>query len=136
MIRWTMLKAGMVGISVLILGDVLYFLVLIEVRSYELLRLGLFSFPSIAAFATAYFAPRWKIFMGTSMAAYGAALAIVSSAIYESLGFYIDHIGGLFATFIIILGYHVAFCVVGSLAGYYFANQRKARSKSNGSASQ
>ena len=123
MIRWSMLKAGMIGISVLILGHVLYFLVLVGVRNHELLRVGLLFFPGIAAFATAYFAPRRKILMGISMAIYGAAIAIVSSSIYEFLGFHIDHIGGLFTTFTIILGYYVVFCAVGGLAGYFLARR-------------
>lgn len=124
MMRWTMLRAWMVGISVLILGHVLYFLVLLEVRNYELLRVALLFFPSIAAFVTAYFAPRRKILMGISMAVYGAIVVIVSSFVYESLGFHIDHIGGLFTTFIIILSYYVVFCAVGGLTGYFLAQKK------------
>lgn len=124
MMRWTMLRAWMVGISVLILGHVLYFLVLLEVRNYELLRVALLFFPSIAAFVTAYFAPRRKILMGISMAVYGAIVVMVSSFVYESLGFHIDHIGGLFTTFIIILSYYVVFCAGGGLAGYFLAQKK------------
>jgi hypothetical protein len=127
MIRGTMFKASIVGIAVLVLANVLWLGVLLEVRFHETLRVALYFFPGFAAFFATYLAPRRKILMGLSMGGYGAVIATLSSFVYKQIGFHIDDIGGPLATFVMLLAYHVVYCVVGTAAGYCVArlNTRK-----------
>ena len=115
----------MAGIGVLILGHVLWVGVVLDMPYHEWLRLVLLCFPGVAAFFAAYWAPRNKILIGISMAVCGAAIAIVSSAVYESLGFHIDSIGTSMETFLIILIYDAALSVVGTAAGYMLSRGNK-----------
>lgn|SRR5574340_304187 len=120
MIRWSVPKASLAGIAVFVLGDALY----LAFSHYELLRLVLLGTPGFAAFAAAYWAPRWKMAAGMSMAAYGAALGELMARVYEYSGGHVDHIGGLAATLLILLAYYGVASVVGSLAGAFLSNRR------------
>jgi|ERR1700682_3435624 len=116
----TMTKAVVVGIAVLILANVLWLGVLWEVRFYELVRVTLLIFPSIASFLVAYLAPRRKIVLGISMAVWGAMIGTLATSIYEHFGVPVDQIGGPVMIFFVLLAYQFVFCTVGSVAGYLF----------------
>lgn len=120
MIQPTVTKAVVVGIAVLVLANVLWLGVLWEVKFYELLRMTLLIFPGIASFLVAYLAPRGKIVLGISMAAWGATIGTFATSIYEHFGVPVDNIGGPMAIFFVLLAYQLVFCTVGSVAGYLF----------------
>ena len=124
MMRWTLVQAALAGIGILILGNILYIGVLLEVSEHELLRSVLFTFPTLAAFVAAYLAPHRKLAVGFSMAIFEASLGLLFAFGYEYFGIHIDHIGGLLATFSILLVINSVLCLVGSLAGYLLS-QRK-----------
>lgn len=117
MIRWTVAKAMMAGISVIIFAQLLYVAVLLKIADYELLRLILLGFPCLAAFVAAYWSPCRKISVGVSMAMYGAVIGVLSASCYDYFALPVDRIGGLFTTFFILLVYYGALSIVGSVAG-------------------
>lgn len=121
MIRWTTFKALMVGVALLILTQALYVGVMLRVEHHEMLRMMLLLFPGIAALTTAYLAPKNKILAGTSLAVWGAAIAMLSAAIYEQFGLHVDSIGGPLATFAILVVYYFALSIVGSLLGHFLS---------------
>lgn len=123
--RWTIPKAMLAGISVLILAQVLYIGVLVKISHHELLRLMLLIAPGIAAFAAAYLAPRRKLLVGLSMAMYGAAIGVLSALGYESFGLHVDRVGGLWTTFVILLVYYLALSLMGSVGGYFLSRKGK-----------
>lgn len=132
MIRWTIPKAILAGISVLVLAQVLYIGVLAKINHYELLRLLLLSSPGLAAFTAAYLAPHRKVVIGISMAMYGAVIGMLSALGYEYLGLYVDSVGGPLATFLILLAYNGALSIVGSVAGFFLSRkQLTGENKSN-----
>lgn len=119
MIQWSVLKASLAGVAVFVLGNMLY----LAFSHHELLRLLLLGTPGFAAFVAAYWAPRWKMAVGMSMAVYGAVLGELMARVYESFGGHVDHIGGVMATLLILLGYYGAVSVVGSLAGVFLSKR-------------
>ena len=125
MMRCTIPKAMLAGVSVLILAQVLYIGVLIKINHHELLRLLLLIAPSISAFVAAYLAPRRKVVVGLSMALYGAALGVLSSVGYESFGLHVDRLGGLWATFVILIVYYLVLSLMGSAGGYFLSRKSK-----------
>lgn len=119
MIRWSVPKASLAGIAVFVLGDALY----LAFSHYELLRFVLLGTPGFAAFVAAYWAPRWKMAVGMSMAIYGAVLGELMARVHEYLGGHVDHIGGLAATLLILLVYYAAVSAVGGFAGAFLSNR-------------
>lgn len=119
MIQWTVLKATLAGIGVFVAGQALY----LALTHHELLRVVLLGTPGFAAFTTAYLAPRWKVVVGTSMAVYEAVLGELMARGYEHFGGQVDHIGGLVATFLILLAYDAVLGVVGSVAGAFLSRR-------------
>jgi hypothetical protein len=137
MIQWSTAKAVVLGIAVLILAQILYLGVLLKVEHHELLRALLLFFPGIAAFSTAYLAPDRKMLAGGSMALWGAVISVLSATAYEQLGFPVDRLGGVLATFTIVLAYYAALSFVGSIAGHILSRNKApksdtSRSKGNG----
>ena len=125
MMRWTMPKAMLAGISVLVLAQILYIGVLVKINHHELLRLLLLIAPGLAAFVAAYLAPRRKLLVGLSMAMYGAVIGVLSALGYESFGLHVDRIGGVWATFLILLVYYLVLSLVGSAGGYLLSRKGK-----------
>ena len=124
MIRWTSIKAVSAGIAVLILAQVLYLGVLLQIKHYDWLGNILHYFPGIAACTTSILAPHKKIVLGISVSVWGAALAILSTSAYVHMGFYADSIGGPLATFLIVLGYYFILSVIGSILGCYASHYK------------
>lgn len=120
MIKQTVTTTTLIGIAVLVLANVLWLGMAWETKFYESLRVVLLFFPSLAALLVAYLAPRRKILVGISMAVWGALIGTIATSIYDHLGVPVDHIGGPFSLFLILLAYQLAFCTVGSIAGYLF----------------
>jgi len=125
MIQPTATRAVVVGIAVLILANVLWLGVLWEVKFYQLLRMALLISPGIASFLVAYLAPRVKIVLGLSMAAWGAIIGTFATSIYEHFGVPVDNIGGPMAVFVVLLVYQVVICTVGSVVGFLFWRIKK-----------
>ena len=123
---WTTQRAALAGTGVLILGQVLFF----GLSQHEPLRLILLSTPALAAFVAAYFAPRWKILVGLSMAVVGAAIGELMARAYEYLGGHVDHIGGMLATLLVLLAYNGVLSSVGSVAGAFLSRKRSKHAKS------
>lgn len=109
-----MLRALTVGIGMLIAAQILYVGVLARISHHELLRSVLLAFPFVAAFLTAWLAPRQKMLAGLALAVCGAALGVVASFVYARLGFVVDDIGSVAATFLVLLAYQAVACVVGA----------------------
>ena len=80
--------------------------------------------PSFAAFVAAYLAPRRKVVIGMTMAVYGVIFGQLMTTVYEHLGGYVDHIGGILETSIILLGYYLILSLVGSVAGYFLSRKK------------
>jgi hypothetical protein len=125
MIHWTAQRAVLAGIGVLILAQLLYIGVLLKINHHELLRWILLGAPGLAAFIAAYSAPNRKLLIGLSMALYGALIGMLSAIGYEYFGLHVDRIGGLFATFMILLAYYAALSIVGSVAGLFLSRKTK-----------
>jgi len=130
MIARSILIATVGGVVVLVSAQVLYIGVLIRVPFHEQLRSTLLIFPCLAAFAAAYLAPRRKLLTGMSMTVVGAFIGLVSSAIYQRLGFHVDRIGTLPATALILIVYYGLLSLAGSVGGMcmsrYSASRRRA----------
>ena len=117
MICMTEKKAVLAGIGVLVLAQVLYVGVLVKVGYHEILRSMLLGAPAIAACMAAYLSPSRKMLIGLSMAWCGAVIGLLSAMGYECFGLHVDRIGGLLATFVILLAYYVALSAAGSVVG-------------------
>jgi len=126
-----MLRAFTAGIGVLLAAQILYVGVLARINHHELLRSVLLAFPFAAAFLTAWLAPRRKMLAGLSMAVFGAAIGVAASFVYERLGFVVDEIGGLAATFLILLAYQGVSCVLGSGLAIFVWRRYRAAIPSN-----
>ena len=124
MMQWTVVKAALAGIGILILGQILFIGVLLRVREHELLRYVLVTLPILAAFVAVYLAPRLKLVVGISMAIFEASLSMLFAFGYEYFGLHIDHIAGPLATFSILLVYNSVLCFVGGVTGYLFSHRR------------
>lgn len=120
--QWTV--AILAGLGLLFVAQVLYVGVLTKVSYHEQLRLILLTAPAVAAFAVAYLAPRRKFLAGLSVAVAGAVIGIVSSHVYRRLGLHVDQIGGMVATFLVLLTYQGVASVVGSAAGVFLSLRR------------
>ncbi|QBC43324.1 hypothetical protein [Iodobacter fluviatilis] len=118
MIHQTMLKAIIVGVSVLVLAQVLYIGVLLRIEHHDVLRILLLFFPCISAFLSACIAPRRKLLIGMSMAIWGSLIAIFSAMIYERMGLPVDSIGGPLATLVVVFTYDAILSILGGAAGY------------------
>lgn len=129
MIRGTVLKAMLAGIGILVVAQILYIGVLLKISFHEFLRFVLLVAPGLAALVAAYLAPDRKLLTGVSMALCGAVLGVLSAIGYETLGLNVDHIGGLLATFLILLGYNTALSIAGSVVGVFLS--RKSQRQSN-----
>lgn len=129
MMHRTISKATLAGIGVLILAQALYIGVLVKITHHELLRLLLLIAPSLAAFIAAYLAPRRKLLVGLSMALYGAVIGVLSAFWYESFGLHVDRIGGVWATFLILLVYYLALSLVGGAGGYFLSRNKGLNNK-------
>jgi hypothetical protein len=119
MTHWTSPKAVLAGLSVFVLGQAMYYCFV----HHELLRLVLLGTPSFAAFVAAYLAPNRKIAIGMSMAVYGAIIGQLMAIGYEYLGGYVDHIGGVLETFVILLSYYLVLSLIGSVVGYFLSRK-------------
>jgi hypothetical protein len=120
--RWS--AAVLAGVSILLAAQFLYIGVLTKVSFHEPLRLMLLLAPSLAAFVTAYFVPGrnvQKILAGMSMAVIGTLLGVLSSLVYRALGLHVDQIGGLVATFLVLLGYNSVAAAIGTALGVVFS---------------
>lgn len=119
MIQWSVLKASLAGVAVFVLGNMLS----LAFSHHEIPRLLLLGTPGFAAFIAAYWAPRWKMTAGMSMAIYGAVLGELMARVYEYFGGHVDHLGGVVTTLFIFLAYYGAVSVVGSLAGVFLSKR-------------
>lgn len=127
MSRQTTLRAVAVGISILVLAQVMYLGVLVKVEHHELLRVVLLFSPGVAAFATAFLAPTRKFLAGVSMAVWGTAIALLAAAGYELLGLPVDSIGGPVATMAIVLAYYSLLSILGGAVGHVLSRNRTAQ---------
>jgi hypothetical protein len=128
MIRGTVLKAILAGIGVLVLAQVLYVGVLLKIAHHEFLRLVLLGAPGFAALVAAYLAPNRKLLIGVSMSFHGAVIGLLSAIGYEQFGLPVDHIGGLLATFLILITYYTAWSIAGSLMGTFLSRKFQGQS--------
>jgi hypothetical protein len=116
--RWTMTKAWLVGVALIVLAHLLWWVVLMEVPLGGVLRVLLYVLPVLAAFTVAYLAPRQKLLLGMSMSLCGALLGFLAMNGYARLGYHIDNIGGPLATLAILFALHLGYAAVGTTAGY------------------
>ena len=122
-----MIRAWVIGFMILLAVDMMVVIAtLIEVYPRALLRLLQVS-PFVAAFASAYLAPRKKIILGTSMAIPGTILIVVMTFAYQLFGKDVDFPGlrGGLILFTISIAYGGILCALGGGAGYFLT--RKSR---------
>lgn len=119
MTHWTLTKAFLAGVFVFIFGLAMSFCF-----NYDgLLRTVLLGTPAFSAFVAAYLAPSRKIAIGMSMAVFGAVISQLMSVGYEYLGGYVDHIGSVFETYVILLSYNLVLCLIGTAVGYFLSRK-------------
>lgn len=116
--KWTVGKAWLLGVSVLIIGHLSWWGVAAGMPFSEALRMVLFFVPSAAAFLVTYLSPRLKLVSGMSMAVVGTAIGSLAMPFFESAGYHIDKIGGLAETTVTLLALHLAYAFAGTAAGY------------------
>ena len=93
-----------------------------KIHHHEILRLILMATPSIAVFVSIITSRDNEKFMALIMILIGAVISILSSFIYEYLGFNVDHFGGLFSTFIILTIYYAFMSIPGVILGFFWSN--------------
>lgn len=95
----------------------------------EVLVIFLWGAPTVAAFVTAYLAPRRKVLLGASIALLAAILAGMLNFAYEALGNPVDFPGvrGGAILVAIALVFNGVLCTVGAACGYFLT--RKSASK-------
>lgn len=124
--RDDMLKAWMLGAGVLLVAHGIWFAALQTNTFSQPLILLLWASPIVAAFISAYFAPRKKILMGTSMAIVATILVGALNSLYQSLGHAVDFPGfrGGFVLITVMLGWNVVLSLLGGATGYFLTRSR------------
>jgi hypothetical protein len=122
-----MLKAGSLGIVVLVLAQGLWFGSLLGGAYTELLVLLLWISPFIAALVTAYLSPGRKMVMGMSMAVIAAVLVVVLNAAFQAAGNAVDFPGakGGLTLFVMTLMYSAVGAFLGSVTGQWLTRKRR-----------
>lgn len=125
-------KAWALGVGFVLVAYAAWFVSLRANRFSEVLALFLWGAPALAAFVTAYLAPRKKILLGASIALLAATLAGMLNFAYEALGNAVDFPGvrGGAILVAIALVFNGVLCTVGATCGYFLA--RKFASKDIG----
>jgi len=127
MMKWTMLKAWLLGAAVLVVAHAMWWGVAAGIDRAEGLRVILFIFPVLAAFLVTYLSPSRKIALGMSMGIFGAVVGMFAMFLYEQLGYHVDQIGGPIATISILLAVHLAYAFAGTVIGYLAVRFRSKR---------
>jgi hypothetical protein len=121
----TVFKAWSMGAGILILVYVAWFISLQSSQYSEALVFLLWSSPLVAAFVSAYLAPRKKILLGMSMVLPTTTLAVTLNFVYQWLGNAVDFPGarGGLILFTTTLVYSGILCALGSMGGVVLAKK-------------
>ncbi len=121
-----MLKAGALGILVLVLAQGLWFGSLLGGAYSEFLVVLLWVSPFIAALVTAYLAPGRKIIMGMFMAVIAAVFVVLLNAAFQAAGTAVDFPGakGGLILFVVTLVYSAVGAFLGSVTGRWLTRKR------------
>lgn len=131
MIRWTVPKALIAGVGVLIVTAVA--LTSEVLPSYYFRDWVRFISPGLAGFTAAYLAPRWKVMAGISIAILGPIIGalwyVVYHYLYEATDPY-HYLHGLWGYFVMHFLLFIYPTVVGALLGYFLSRIRSIQKKS------
>jgi hypothetical protein len=129
--RLSMLQAWSLGAAILLVAHGVWFVALQATTFSQTLVLLLWVSPVVAAFVSAYLAPRKKILLGTSMAIPATVLVDVLNSVYQSLGHAVDFPGlrGGLILVTLMLGWNAVLSALGGIAGYFLANAVRGVSK-------
>lgn len=122
-----MIRAWVIGFMILLAVVMMVVIAtLIEVYPRALLLLLQIS-PFVAAFVSAYLAPRKKIILGTSMAIPAAILSVAVTFAYQLFGKDVDFPGlrGGLILFTVTITYSCILCLLGSIAGNFLSKKRQ-----------
>lgn len=124
-----MLKAWMIGVSILAPAQGLWFGSILAGSYLEYLVILLWCAPFLASVATAYRSPRAKVAMGASMAVVAAILVVVANSVFQAMGNAVDFPGprGAVILFVITLLYSAIGAALGGAAGQWLARRTARR---------
>lgn len=116
----TMLKAWVIGFVILLCANLAWVISLQTSQFSQILFVLMYIIPGVAAFGSAYIAPRNKILLGASMAIPWAVLSVVLNFVYQWIGQAVDFPGfnGGLILFTITLLYGGVLCLLGAIGGY------------------
>ena len=118
MIRWTILKAVLLGVGTLVAAHLIYLFDLMTPGPHEFLDVALLLVPGVASFASTYVAPKRKVLVGMSLALFGPIVAMIAAQAHQLLGIAVDRIAGVVGMFAILFVYHAMSCTVGTAIGF------------------
>ena len=121
-----MLKAWMLGAGVLLIAHGMWFVALQANIFSQPLVLLLWISPIVAAFVSAYIAPRKKILLGSSMAIFATILVAGLNFFYQALGHAVDFPGdrGALTLVTVMFGWNLILAVLGSTTAYFLTTSR------------
>lgn len=127
-------KAWALGGGIVLIAYLAWFVSLRANKFSEVLVLFLWGAPAVAAFVTAYLAPRRKVLLGASIALLAAILAGILNFAYEALGGAVDFPGvrGGAILVAIALVFNGVLCTVGAASGYFLTRKLASRKLDNG----
>jgi hypothetical protein len=122
-----MIKALVVGVGLLIAAYGLWFATLQNEQFSEINVLILWVSPFIAAFVSAYLAPRNKLLLGISMALPTAILSVALNYLHQAQGNSVDFPGsrGAMILFMTTLLYSGILCSIGAVIGRALSNKKE-----------
>ena len=85
MIRWTILKAVLLGVGTLVAAHLIYLFDLMTPGPQEFLDVALLLVPGVASFASTYVAPKRKVLVGMSLALFGPIVAMIAAQAHHCL---------------------------------------------------
>jgi len=126
-------KSWLIGGAIVLAVNFIYFASIFAAVRFShsipiiFLMLLLWLSPVIAAFVTAYLAPRKKILLGMSMAPLSLFFSIAFTFLFEALGERGDHFDALGTLMITVLAFvfYCGLCALGVALGCSLSNRKK-----------
>ena len=120
-----MKKAWFIGVSIILVANITWFLALQKKEYSEILFAILWGSPLVAAFIVAYLSPFKKMANSLSMSIPMAIIAVVFNGVYQLLGNTVDFPGiqGGLILFGTTLLYSLILCGLGGFLGYVSARK-------------
>ena len=120
------LRAWILGLAILVVAHLTVFIGVEAGVASTPLDLLVWCSPAVAAFITAYLAPRKKILLGASMALPAAGFVLVINRAHEAKGHAVDFPGwrGGWILLKVTLEWDLTICVVVAVIAYFLTRNR------------